>query len=197
MPNRQFVMPMPAHLSGGISDVPRPKVIAFTNQKGRCREDEPPPSTWPPAFVERRAPGPLCIDLDPQGQPDHEPGDRPRTRWTCRCTTCSWHDNVDPRGDPQARGGRGPARRSTSPAAEIAMSTKIGRVALAGRRALRPNQGGTTTSSASTRRPASGLLTINALTASDKVIVPVQCEYLSMRGLGAATEHAVHDPRRT
>jgi len=28
-----------------------------------------------------------------------------------------------------------------------------------------------------------GLLTINALTAADKVIVPVQCEYLSMRGL--------------
>jgi chromosome partitioning protein len=26
-------------------------------------------------------------------------------------------------------------------------------------------------------------LTINALTAADKVIVPVQCEYLSMRGL--------------
>jgi len=31
--------------------------------------------------------------------------------------------------------------------------------------------------------PSLGLLTINALTASTKVIVPVQCEYLSMRGL--------------
>src|SRR5438046_4298372 len=31
--------------------------------------------------------------------------------------------------------------------------------------------------------PSLGLITINALTASDKVIVPVQCEYLSMRGL--------------
>jgi chromosome partitioning protein len=31
--------------------------------------------------------------------------------------------------------------------------------------------------------PSLGLLTVNALTAANKVIVPVQCEYLSMRGL--------------
>jgi chromosome partitioning protein len=31
--------------------------------------------------------------------------------------------------------------------------------------------------------PSLGLLTINALTAANRVIVPVQCEYLSMRGL--------------
>jgi chromosome partitioning protein len=31
--------------------------------------------------------------------------------------------------------------------------------------------------------PSLGLLTINALTAAESVIVPVQCEYLSLRGL--------------
>jgi len=65
--------------------------------------------------------------------------------------------------------------------AEIAMSTMIGR-----ERALEK-------ALAAVREdydfvcidtpPSLGLLTINALTAADKVIVPVQCEYLSMRGL--------------
>jgi chromosome partitioning protein len=35
--------------------------------------------------------------------------------------------------------------------------------------------------------PSLGLLTVNALTAADSVIVPVQCEYLSLRGLAQLT----------
>ena len=65
--------------------------------------------------------------------------------------------------------------------AEIAMSTKIGRER-ALRKALAPVKADYDFICIDTP-PSLGLLTINALTAADKVIVPVQCEYLSMRGL--------------
>jgi chromosome partitioning protein len=65
--------------------------------------------------------------------------------------------------------------------AEIAMSTQIGR-----ERALQKGIDGIKDDYdfiCIDTPPSLGLLTINALTAADKVIVPVQCEYLSMRGL--------------
>ena len=65
--------------------------------------------------------------------------------------------------------------------AEIAMSTMIGRER-ALERAFAPVMEDYDFICIDTP-PSLGLLTINALTAADKVIVPVQCEYLSMRGL--------------
>jgi chromosome partitioning protein len=65
--------------------------------------------------------------------------------------------------------------------AEIAMSTKIGRERSL-EKAFRAIQDDYDFICIDTP-PSLGLLTINALTAADKVIVPVQCEYLSMRGL--------------
>ena len=65
--------------------------------------------------------------------------------------------------------------------AEIAMSTQIGR-----ERSLEKALDAVATDYdfvCIDTPPSLGLLTVNALTASDKVIVPVQCEYLSMRGL--------------
>jgi chromosome partitioning protein len=65
--------------------------------------------------------------------------------------------------------------------AEIAMSTQIGRERSL-QKAFRDIQDDYDYIFIDTP-PSLGLLTINALTAAHKVIVPVQCEYLSMRGL--------------
>jgi chromosome partitioning protein len=65
--------------------------------------------------------------------------------------------------------------------AEIAMSTKIGRERSL-LKALLAVDGDYDWVFVDTP-PSLGLLTVNALTAADQVIVPVQCEYLSMRGL--------------
>jgi chromosome partitioning protein len=65
--------------------------------------------------------------------------------------------------------------------AEIAMSAQIGRERSL-QKAIDAERGNYDFVCIDTP-PSLGLLTVNALTAADKVIVPVQCEYLSMRGL--------------
>ncbi len=65
--------------------------------------------------------------------------------------------------------------------AELALSSMIGRER-ALQKALLPVRGSYDYVLVDTP-PSLGLLTINALTAADAVIVPVQCEYLSLRGL--------------
>jgi chromosome partitioning protein len=65
--------------------------------------------------------------------------------------------------------------------AELALSAMIGRER-ALQKALLPVRGDYDYVLIDTP-PSLGLLTINALTAADGVIVPVQCEYLSLRGL--------------
>ena len=65
--------------------------------------------------------------------------------------------------------------------AELALSSMIGRERALERRSL-PLKGEYDYVLIDTP-PSLGLLTINALVASDGVIVPVQCEYLSLRGL--------------
>jgi chromosome partitioning protein len=65
--------------------------------------------------------------------------------------------------------------------AELALSAMIGRER-ALQKALLPVRGRYEYVLVDTP-PSLGLLTINALTAADGVIVPVQCEYLSLRGL--------------
>ena len=76
--------------------------------------------------------------------------------------------------------------------AEMALSTQIGRER-ALEKALKPIQKRYDYVLIDTP-PSLGLLTINALAASDGVIVPVQCEYLSLRGLLQLETHPRNDP---
>ena len=153
------------------------KVIAFANQKGGVAKTTTT-LNLAAAFAEAgyRV---LCVDMDPQGNLSMSQGIDPETleksmfdvlvhdlpirEVTYRCEIDVAVASIDLAG------------------AEMAMSMKIGRERSLDK-ALRAVSDDYDFVCIDTP-PSLGLLTINALTAADKVIVPVQCEYLSMRGL--------------
>jgi chromosome partitioning protein len=153
------------------------KVIAFANQKGGVAKTTTT-LNLAAAFAEAgyRV---LCVDMDPQGNLSMSQGIDPETlekpmfdvlvhdlpirEVTYRCEIDVAVASIDLAG------------------AEMAMSMKIGRERSLDK-ALNAVSDDYDFVCIDTP-PSLGLLTINALTAADKVIVPVQCEYLSMRGL--------------
>ena len=156
---------------------PTTKVIAFANQKGGVAKTTTT-LNLAAAFAEEghRV---LCCDMDPQGNLTMSQGIDPDTLELSMYDVLV-HDT--PIREVIRRREIDVACASIDLAgAEIAMSTKIGRERSL-EKALRPIKEDYDFICIDTP-PSLGLLTINALTAADKVIVPVQCEYLSMRGL--------------
>jgi chromosome partitioning protein len=153
------------------------EVIAFANQKGGVAKTTTT-LNLAVAFAESgyRV---LCIDLDPQGNLTMSQGIDPDK------VEKSLYDvlvNDMPISEIIVEREIDIAVASIDLAgAEIAMSTKIGRERSL-EKALKEVEGVYDFVCIDTP-PSLGLLTINALTAANKVIVPVQCEYLSMRGL--------------
>jgi chromosome partitioning protein len=153
------------------------EVIAFANQKGGVAKTTTT-LNLAVAFAESgyRV---LCIDLDPQGNLTMSQGIDPDK------VEKSLYDvlvNDMPIAEIIVKREIDIAVASIDLAgAEIAMSTKIGRERSL-EKALKEVAGDYDFVCIDTP-PSLGLLTINALTAANKVIVPVQCEYLSMRGL--------------
>ena len=153
------------------------KVIAFANQKGGVAKTTTT-LNLAVAFAEtgHRV---LAVDLDPQGNLTMSQGIDPDS------VEKSMYDvlvnNVPIRDVLRKREIDVACASIDLAGAEIAMSTKIGRERSL-EKALKEVREDYDFVCIDTP-PSLGLLTINALTAADKVIVPVQCEYLSMRGL--------------
>ncbi len=155
----------------------RAKVISFANQKGGVAKTT---STLnlAVAFAEsgHRV---LCVDLDPQGNLTMSQGIDPDKVDKSMFDVLVHHIPI--REAIQHREIDIAVASIDLAGAEIAMSTQIGR-----ERSLEKALSAVAEDYdfiCIDTPPSLGLLTVNALTASDKVIVPVQCEYLSMRGL--------------
>jgi chromosome partitioning protein len=153
------------------------KVIAFANQKGGVAKTTTT-LNLAVAFAEagNRV---LAVDMDPQGNLTMSQGIDPDS-----VEKSMYHVLVDGFSIREIIRKREIDVACASidlAGAEIAMSTKIGRERSLEKalKAVRHDYDFVCIDTP----PSLGLLTINALTAADKVIVPVQCEYLSMRGL--------------
>ncbi len=153
------------------------KVIAFANQKGGVAKTTTT-LNLAAAFAEQghRV---LCVDMDPQGNLTMSQGIDPDTLEQSMFDVLVYDISIR---EVIRRREIDVACASIDLAgAEIAMSTKIGRERSL-TKALRAVDDDYDWMFIDTP-PSLGLLTVNALTAADQVIVPVQCEYLSMRGL--------------
>jgi chromosome partitioning protein len=153
------------------------KVIAFANQKGGVAKTTTT-LNLAAAFAEKgyRV---LCVDMDPQGNLTMSQGIDPDSLEKSMYDVLVHHLSI--REVIRKREVDVACASIDLAGAEIAMSMKIGRERSLDR-ALKAVRGDYDFVCIDTP-PSLGLLTVNALTAADKVIVPVQCEYLSMRGL--------------
>ena len=155
----------------------RVEVISFANQKGGVAKTTTT-LNLAVAFAESGH-DVLAVDLDPQGNLTMSQGIDPDKVEKSMYDVLVHHIPI--REVIQSREIDVAVASIDLAGAEIAMSTQIGR-----ERALEKAIAAIADDYdfvCIDTPPSLGLLTVNALTASDKVIVPVQCEYLSMRGL--------------
>jgi chromosome partitioning protein len=172
-PSRQAAQERPPE----PAKTPGTRVIAFANQKGGVAKTTTT-LNLAVAFAEagNRV---LAVDMDPQGNLTMSQGIDPDSVEKSMYDVLVHHISI--REVIRKREVDVACASIDLAGAEIAMSTQIGRERSL-EKALKPVLEDYDFVCIDTP-PSLGLLTINALTAADKVIVPVQCEYLSMRGL--------------
>jgi len=152
-------------------------VIAFANQKGGVAKTTTTLNLGV-AFAERGLKV-LCIDLDPQGNLTMSQGMNPdsieRSMFDVLVHRLPIEEVIEPREIDVA------VASIDLAGAELALSSQIGRERTL-QKALEPIRSRYDYILIDTP-PSLGLLTINAFVAATGVIVPVQTEYLSLRGL--------------
>jgi chromosome partitioning protein len=163
-----------------VEDLDEPRtarVLAFANQKGGVAKTTSTLNLA--AALAEKEMRVLCVDMDPQGNLTMSQGLNPDSIERSMFDVLVHRmpiENVIHKTEIDI------AVSSIDLAgAELALSSMIGRER-ALEKALAPLKGEYDYIIIDTP-PSLGLLTINALVASDGVIVPVQCEYLSLRGL--------------
>src|SRR5437762_4254611 len=170
---RPSVRPSPGKQKGTV----HPQVIAFANQKGGVAKTTTTLNLGV-AFAERGLKV-LCIDLDPQGNLTMSQGMNPdaieRSMFDVLVHRLPIEEVIEPREVDLA------VSSIDLAGAELALSSQIGRER-ALQKAIEPIRSRYDYILIDTP-PSLGLLTINAFVAATGVIVPVQCEYLSLRGL--------------
>src|SRR2546423_13064168 len=170
---RPSIRPSPGKGKGTV----HPQVIAFANQKGGVAKTTTTLNLGV-AFAECGLKV-LCIDLDPQGNLTMSQGLTPdaieRSMFDVLVHRLPIEEVIEPREVDLA------VSSIDLAGAELALSSQIGRER-ALQKAIEPIRSRYDYILIDTP-PSLGLLTINAFVAATGVIVPVQTEYLSLRGL--------------
>jgi chromosome partitioning protein len=169
--------PAPTRIRTPVKGAALGQVIALANQKGGVAKTTTTLNLG--VALAERGMRVLAVDLDPQGNltmsQGLDPDDLERSMFDVLVHKTPIADVVVEREVDLA------VSSIDLAGAELALSSMIGRER-ALQKALLPVRG-TYDYILIDTPPSLGLLTINALTAADGVIVPVQCEYLSLRGL--------------
>ena len=171
------LLPRPQERTQTSRETQLARVLAFANQKGGVAKTT---STLNLAVaLEERGLRVLVVDLDPQGNLTMSQGLNPdsieRSMFDVLVHRLPISEVIHKQEVDLA------VSSIDLAGAELALSSQIGRER-ALEKSLAPVRGNYDYILIDTP-PSLGLLTINALVASDGVIVPVQCEYLSLRGL--------------
>ncbi|MBD0328865.1 MAG: ParA family protein [Thermoleophilia bacterium] len=171
------LFPPAANVAGADEDARTARVIAFANQKGGVAKTTTTLNLG--VALRERGLRVLAVDLDPQGNLTMSQGLNPdeieRSMFDVLVHRLPIQEVIH-----QVEVDLAVSSIDLA-GAELALSSLIGRER-ALERALAPVRGDYDFVLIDTP-PSLGLLTINALVAAGGVIVPVQCEYLSLRGL--------------